>query len=85
MNYKTEIKLGETYRDRVSDWEGIATAVYFYMNGCVRVTIDGSDENGKPKGFVFDEVQLEHLSYEPKVEMAAPPSGGPRDSTPIPR
>ncbi len=85
MKYKTTIVLGDTYRDRVSGWEGTATAAHFYMNNCVRVTIDGHDENGKPKGFVFDEEQLEHVPEVSNVKPEASRSGGPKDSTPVAR
>lgn len=82
MKYKTTIVLGNTYRDRVSGWEGIATAAHFYMNNCVRVSLDGHDENGQPKGFVFDEEQLEHQPKPSTRPAKAERSGGPKDLTP---
>lgn len=85
MKYESDIVLGDTYRDQVSGWKGVATAVYFYLNKCVRVSIDASDENGKPKGFIFDAEQIMRVPETPSVRTDAVASGGPRDSTPVPR
>lgn len=79
-----KIKLGERYRDTVSGWEGIATARYEYMNGCVRIEISAKDKDGKPEGFVFDHQQIEAAKGDTvKVERRA--TGGPQTNTPAPR
>ena len=79
-----KIELGQTYRDKVSGWQGVATARYEYLNGCVRYQIDGQDQDGLPKGFVFDEVQLvEPIMGQPLEKTGK--TGGPRDSTPVER
>lgn len=52
------IKLGKRYRDSVSGWEGVATARYEYLNGCVRIELGDHDKDGEPKAFVFDESQI---------------------------
>lgn len=95
MQYRTDIVLGDSYVDLVSGWEGVATAVYFYLNGCARVEIAAKDENGKPKGFVFDEVQLSRQVNTANLGIGitaalgevivSEQSGGPRDSEPVPR
>ena len=86
MTYRTSIKLGARYEDMVSGWVGIAEGVYFYLNGCVRVSVAGHDKDGGPKAFVFDEQQLDYV--DDGVRLFAPvtaPAGGPRDRTPVPR
>lgn len=80
------IQLGDLCRDRVSGWEGTATGRYEYLNGCVRWQIDGSDKDGKPEGYVFDEQQIDVLQIG-----AVPPrsmvdtTGGPRSNRPVER
>lgn len=79
------IKLGKKYRDRVSGWEGIATARYEYMNGCVRVELSGADKDGHPKGHVFDSEQIELVPAAKTVKVERKRTGGPPVSTPMPR
>lgn len=76
------VTLGNRYQDKVSGWEGIATARYEYLNGCVRYEIAFHDKDGKPEAFVFDEDQLievaaEGVAHQPK------PTGGPQDNKPV--
>lgn len=78
-----EIVLGEKYRDTVSGWEGIATARYEYMNGCIRIEISGADKDGKPEGFVFDVHQVERV--EGRVPTTPAPTGGARSNRPVER
>lgn len=78
------VKLGDKYRDKVSGWEGVATARYEYMNGCVRIEISHHDKDGKPESFVFDIQQIEAVKAEP-VKVLRRATGGPRDSTPVAR
>jgi hypothetical protein len=94
MQYRTNIVLGDSYVDLVSGWEGVATSVYFYLNGCARVEIAAKDENGEPKSFVFDEVQLSRQVNIANIgigitaeygKIVSEKTGGPRDSEPVPR
>jgi hypothetical protein len=81
--------LGDKVRDVVSGWEGIATGRYEYLNGCIRWQVDGTDKDGKPDGYVFDDQQVEVV--ERRVVMPAPGphiagrTGGPRDNRPVAR
>ncbi len=75
------IVLGNRYRDKVSGWEGIATARYEYMNGCVRYCLDAKDKDGAPTGHVFDVQQIEEV-VGAVVAPDPKPRGGPRTSTP---
>lgn len=79
-----KIKLGESYRDRVSGWEGTAVARYEYMNGCVRYALAARDKDGKPVEFVFDEQQIE-AGAAPAIVTEARRTGGPRDNKPVAR
>ena len=80
-----ELEIGARYRDTVSGWEGVLTAVYVYMNKCVRVELSAVDDKGQPKGFVFDNEQVTLVVSTPVVTKPAQPSGGPRDSSPVAR
>lgn len=70
-----KVKLGKQYRDRVSGFEGIATARYEFLNKCVRIELTGrSEENKKPPAIVFDIDQLEKAGEG--ITTDAKPSGG---------
>lgn len=83
-----ELQLGAKYRDTVSGWEGIATARFEYLNGCVRVDLSGADDKGAPISYVFDVEQVElvdaGLVREPRRGLFGR-TGGPRDTSPPPR
>lgn len=83
-NHGIDVELGAKYRDRVSGWEGTATAEYRYMNGCTRVELSATDKEGAPKSFVFDVEQIERLDIAP-VRTKVTRTGGPRSSTPVAR
>ncbi len=82
-------KLGYAYKDIVIDKTGYVTAVTDYMNGCVRVTLEGLDfiVDGKPLDHFCDAQQLrideskDPLAIGPPVDepSAAPvaATGGP--------
>lgn len=80
----TDVELGLKYRDKVSGWTGIATGIFFYMNGCVRIALDSKDENGKPHTEVFDQEQIVRSGTAANIlgEKAPKPSGGPRPAPP---
>lgn len=81
----TTIVLGNRYRDSVSGWEGVATARYEYMNGCVRIELAATDKDGAPKSYVFDQEQVIAVDAPPVERAPKVPSGGPRDNTPVQR
>ncbi len=41
-----DVKLGQRVKDWVSGFEGIATCKIEYLNGCVRVGVQGKSEKG---------------------------------------
>lgn len=71
------IQLGERYRDTITGFEGVATARFEYLHGCVRWNLTGV-VNGEPKDFSFDEPQLEPV---PTVTPTRT-TGGPRPTPP---
>lgn len=80
------LKLGVKARDVVSGWEGTITSRHEYLNGCVRYEIAGTDKDGKPEDFVFDEQQIEVLGDDgPLVNLQVTAAGGPRSNRPVPR
>jgi len=76
-----KIVLGETYRDKVSGWTGIAVAKLIYLNGCVRFQLGGKDKDGMPKDYIFDQEQLEPAKG-PSIPQEKEPHGGDRSSEP---
>jgi hypothetical protein len=77
------VELGRRYRDPISSWEGTATGIFTYLNGCRRVCISGV-LNGQPKEFTFDEPQLELVPDAVVIEVQPVGSGrgGPRPNPP---
>lgn len=77
--------LGNKYRDTISEWEGVATGRFDYLNGCQRVMLAGS-KDGKPEEFVFDVQQLVDLDGNPadsapaKEKESSKRVGGPRSA-----
>jgi len=77
-----EIKLGNKVRDKVTGYEGVATARVEYLNGCVQYCVKpkvGSD--GKmPEPEYIDVQQLEVVSDGTTVEPSK--TGGPQRDCP---
>lgn len=73
-SYKTDIKLGERYRDEQTGIEGVATAVIFYQHGCERVDLE-TVVAGKIESYGFDSPRLTHIETRKKV--TTPRTGGP--------
>lgn len=75
--YKTDIKLGEKYRDTQTGIEGIATAVYFFQHACERVQLERvkGDGSGEILESVFDAPRLEHIRTGLRAVVDRP--GGP--------
>lgn len=80
--YRSDIKLGEKYRDRQTGFEGHAVAVYFYEHACERVEIKALVD-GEIKSYVFDALELE--SVKTGVRATSTRTGGPHDRTPVTR
>ena len=74
------IKLGDKVKDSITGFEGLATAITTWANGCVRVEVTSAElHDGKPiEGQWFDE---QRLTEEPVAtsggSRSAPPSRDP--------
>lgn len=73
----SKLSLGSKVRDTVSGWEGIATSKTEWMNGCVRIGVDGADKDGAPKAYTFDVEQIELVEAK-KVKRTF--TGGDRET-----
>lgn len=72
------VKLGTAVTDKMTKFKGIATGLYFYLNGCIRVEVTPDElKNGQPmEAAVFDEQRITGKKEGP---------GGPFDKvTPLP-
>lgn len=72
------IALGERYKDRHTDYEGVATAITIYLYGCRHVCLESGkfDKEGKPEALWFEEERLEGI----KVTST---KGGPMPQPPV--
>jgi len=81
----TNIKLGNLIRDKVTGFEGIATARVEYINGCVQYCIKpkmGKDKK-MPEGEYIDLDQLEVVGNGIYIEPE--PTGGPQRTVLYPK
>ncbi len=68
QTFESSVVLGERYRDTITGYEGVATAVYFFLNGCERVTLEQWIEGqGELKELTFDAPRLVHVATEAQV------------------
>lgn len=71
------VELGKRYKDSITEFEGVATSRTVYLNGCVRIGLEGK---GKPgEAIFFDEPRL--VATSPATAggpMQTPPSQDPR-------
>ncbi len=87
--FRTQLKLGERYRDTATGFEGTATCITFYQHGCERVTLKGINKNGEIVDYGFDAPELEHIDSttlkKTPVEVIEAKTGGPHDRAPMRR
>jgi hypothetical protein len=75
-HYKSDIKLGERYRDEQTGFEGVATSIYFFQHACERVNIETYDpERREVKEQVFDAPRLTHVASGQRASTTR--TGGP--------
>lgn len=54
-----KIKLGEKYKDSITGFEGVATAMTEFQYGCIRYCLESKElKDGKPVECWFDEQRL---------------------------
>lgn len=78
-----EFPLGVKLRCKVTGFEGIATAVTTWANGCVRYGLQGKaftkdGEQKVPDNTYFDQEQLELVPDAPRVPASTRTHGGDR-------
>lgn len=61
MRYRSDIRLGEKYRDKHTGIEGVAIAVVFFEHACERVTIRYAHD-GDVKENSFDAAELQRIT-----------------------
>lgn len=73
-----KIELGDTVKDTITGFQGVAIAQYLYLNGCVRINIQPEElREGKPiedQAFDIEQIQVVKKAKS-KVVV---PSGGPQ-------
>lgn len=76
QTYKSDIKLGERYRDEQTGVEGTATGLFFYQHGCERVNIEVlAQQTGELKEYGFDAPRLTHVRSGQRARTTR--TGGP--------
>lgn len=71
---KSDVTLGDRYRDPLTGFEGVATGVTFYLHACERVTLEYV-KDGAIKYESFDAPRLEHVDTGKKPQTTR--TGGP--------
>lgn len=80
QSYKSDIKLGERYRDTQTGFEGVATSVHFYQHACERIALETYDaERKEVKDAIFDAPRLQHVASGRVAKTDRP--GGPERGT----
>jgi hypothetical protein len=69
MPRRQKLELGDTFRDRLSGWEGHAIARYEYVSGCVQYCLERLDKDGKREHETFDEQRLEKVKVNAKTRV----------------
>lgn len=83
---EVRVKLGLTYRDKISGRTGVATGRYEFLYGCIRINLEGELKEGQKHGdneLVVDEQRCELVSDAKPIErgeLVGQP-GGPRDQS----
>ena len=75
--------LGKTVKDKVTGFQGVATAKVEYINGCVQYCVKPkmTEEGKMPDGEYIDVQQLEMVANEP-VAVEPSTTGGPQRDCP---
>lgn len=77
--YQSNIVMdGRMYCDKHTGFEGAATGVCFYENGCIRIVLEGG-KDGDAKDLVVDEQRLIEVETQKPIESYSP-RGGPRSA-----
>lgn len=74
--FKSDTRLGDKYRDPLTGFEGVATAVTFYLHACERITLEYV-KDGKIEYESFDAPRLVHVAsgQQPVTTRTGGPGG----------
>lgn len=75
------IELGDKVADDITGFEGTTTGRFEYLNGCVRWDVTGTDKEGLPVTYTFDQEQLGRIGTSQAAKAIIDrrqPTGGPR-------
>lgn len=62
MHYSSHFALGEEVKDEITGFRGIILAICYWLNGCVRITIQSRKMvSGKTVSETFDQESLERV------------------------
>lgn len=78
QNYRSDLKLGQKYRDETTGVIGHLVSVHFYEHACERGTLRYVDGDQNVQEMSFDAPELVHVAT--KVRAVATKTGGPRRS-----
>lgn len=78
MNYKSDLKLGERYRDKTTGVEGHLVSIHIYEHACERGTLRYVDGMNAVVEATFDAPELVSVvtGKVPKVEKTGGPDRG---------
>jgi hypothetical protein len=77
--FKTDVVLGDKYRDSITGLEGTATSVTFFLHACERVALEYIKE-GKIEFEGFDAPRLIHVKTEVAPQTTRPGGPGGREA-----
>ncbi len=65
------MKLGHTYRDRITGFTGVATGHCEYLTGCHQTLLQpqGADPASRPESHWFDDQRLQEVTDGPVVTL----------------
>lgn len=78
QNYRSDLKLGEKYRDETTGIVGHLVSVHFYEHACERGTLRYLDQDQNVQEVSFDSPELVHVASN--VRAVTDRTGGPRRS-----
>lgn len=78
QNYRSDLDLGEKYRDETTGIIGHLVSIHFYEHACERGTLRYVDQNQNVQEVSFDAPELVHVATN--VRAVTTKTGGPRRS-----
>lgn len=81
MAEKSSIKLGQKYRDLITGFEGTASAIAHYLNGCDRVLLEAIMGDNL-REYWFDITRLEAVKLIKKEKKPGGPQSVPTKQIP---